>query len=280
MRYLLVAAVALVLGTAAAPAAGTKFVLPYELVVARDGSILVTDRSRVLRIAQRSGRVVVHRRVPGATELTGLALLGGGTLLAADLPSDSILRIPPKGPVTKVASVPSPVDVLADASGTILVASIADGVGLVRVDLASGEVQPFANVVKPHGLDRLPGGDLVVHDGARVSRVDGTTGAVTPFAAVDAFELAVASNGVVYGATGGPTGGRVVRIAPTGRVTRIAGTGRLGPHRDGRALRAPMLPSALAFARDGSLLVTQIEPVPAVRRIDLARGTISTLALG
>ncbi len=281
MRCLLVAAVALVLGAAAAPAAGTKFVLPYEIVVAHDGSIYFADRSRVLRIAPKSGRVVVHRRVPGATELTGLALLRDGTLLAADLPSGSIVRIPPKGAVTKVASVASPVDVLADAAGTtLLVASIADGVGLVRVDLATGEVEPFADVEKPHGLDRLPTGDLVVHDGARVSRVDATTGAVTPFAAVDAFELAVASNGVVYGATGGPTGGRVVRIAPTGRVTRIAGTGRLGPHRDGRALRAPMLPSALAFARDGSLLVTQIEPVPAVRRIDLSRGTISTLALG
>lgn len=280
MRWLALLALA-VTCTAASAAPGPRFVLPYDLVVARDGSIYVTDRSRILRIAPKSGHVVVHRRVPGAKELVGLALLRDGTLLAADLPSGAILRIPPKGSITTVATVPAPVDLLAAADGrTMLVASIADDVGLVRVDLASGAVEPFAAVEKPHGLDRLPNGSLVVHDGHRVSRVDPTTGAVTPFAAVDAFELAAAPNGVVYGATGSPTGGRVVRISPTGRVTRVAGTGRLGVHRDGPALRAPMLPSALAIARDGSLLVAQIEPVAAVRRVNLARGTIATLALG
>jgi hypothetical protein len=141
-------------------------------------------------------------------------------------------------------------------------------------------VQPFANVEKPHGLASTAGGDFVVHDGHSVSRVDGTTGAVTRLADVDAFGLAIAPNGVVYGATGGPAGGRVVRISPDGVVERVAGTGRLGPHRDGRALRAPMLPSAVALARDGSLLVAQIEPVPAIRRVSLSRGTITTLARG
>jgi hypothetical protein len=189
--------------------------------------------------------------------------------------------VPAKGAVRALAAVPAPVDLLVDpGAGTVWVASIADDVGLVRVGLATGTVEPFAAVEKPHGLDRLPDGDLVVHDGHAVSRVDVETGAVTPFASVDAFELAAAPNGVVYGATGGPAGGRVVRISASGRVTRVAGTGRLGPHRDGRALRSPMLPSALALARDGSLLVAQIEPVPALRKLDLARGTITTLARG
>ncbi len=69
-----------------------------------------------------------------------------------------------------------------------------------------------------------------------------------------------------------------MRISPSGRVVRVAGTGRLGAHRDGRALAAPMLPSAVALAPDGSLLVAQIEPVPAIRRVNLAAGTITTLA--
>ena len=280
MRWVVVVVVLLAVACATASAAAPpRFELPYDVVVARDGSIYVTDRSRILRVAPKGGKVVVHRRVPGATELVGLARLSDGTLLAADLPSGRIFRIPPSGSIAVVAIVRDPVDLLV-AGQSLLVASIAEGVGLVRVDLASGVVEPFAAVDKPHGLDRLPDGDLVVHDGAKVSRVSATTGEITPFAAVDAFELAAAPSGVVYGATGGPAGGRVVRIAPTGRVTRVAGTGRLGPHRDGRALRAPMLPSAVAIARDGSLVVAQIEPVPAIRRIDLSRGTISTIALG
>jgi streptogramin lyase len=153
-------------------------------------------------------------------------------------------------------------------------------VGLVRVDVASSRVEPFATAQQPHGLAQTSDGAFVVHDGHAVSRVDGDTGAVTRFASVDAFKLVVASNGVVYGATGSPRGGRVVRISPNGRAVPVAGTGRLGPQRDGKALRAPMLPSALAIARNGSLLVAQIEPVPAIRRINLSAGTIVTLARG
>ena len=281
MRFLL--AVVLLAVTSAATAAGvpTKFALPYDLVVARDRSIYFVDGPRILRLAPKGARITVHRRLPAATDLVGLARLADGTFLAADLPSGRILRVPRTGAVSTIATVPAPVDLLVEPSGTsLLVASIAVDVGLVRVELASGKVEPFADLDKPHGLDRLPGGDLVVHDGNVVSRVDATTGEVAPFARIDAFELAAAPNGVVYGATGTPTGGRVVRISPSGAVTRIAGTGRLGPHRDGRALRAPMLPSALALAPDGSLIVAQIEPVPAIRRVHLARGTISTLALG
>jgi hypothetical protein len=41
-----------------------------------------------------------------------------------------------------------------------------------------------------------------------------------------------------------------------------------------------MLPSALALGRDGSLVVAQIEPVPAIRRVNLSTGRITTLARG
>jgi sugar lactone lactonase YvrE len=219
--------------------------------------------------------------VRGASELAGLARLESGTLFAVDLPSGRVLRVPPRGPVSTIATVPMPVDLLADRSGaTLWVASIAEGVGLVRFDVASGAVEPFAGVDKPHGLARAANGDLVVHDGHAVSRVDRETGAVASFAKVDAFKIVVARNGTVYGATGGPRGGRVVRMSPSGRVKPVAGTGRLGPHRDGRALGAPMLPSAVALAPDGSLLVAQIEPIPAIRRVNVRAGTIVTLARG
>jgi streptogramin lyase len=281
MRGLLVLALVAVTcatGSAATPAG---FELPYDLVVARDGTIYFPDRARILRLQPSTGRIRVHRQVRGASELAGLARLDDGTLFAADLPSGRVLRVPPRGSAVTIATVPMPVDLLADDSGsTLWVASIADGVGLVRIDVATGAVEPFATVDKPHGLAHTANGDFVVHDGRGVSRVDGTTGAVGRLANVDAFKLVVAAGGTVYGATGGPKGGRVVRISPSGRVEPVAGTGRLGPHRDGRALGAPMLPSAVALARDGSLLVAQIEPIPAIRRVNLRAGTIMTLARG
>jgi len=282
MRRILLLLAPLAITCASAVAAPQpRFELPYDLVVARDGTISFPDRSRVLTLRPSTGRVRVYRKVPGASELAGLARLEDGTLYAADLPSGRILRIPRGGPVVTVAMVPEPVDLVVDPAGsTLWVASIAEGVGLVQVDVASGTVEPFAAVRQPHGVARTTGGDFVVHDGHAVSRVDGTTGVVTPLAKVDAFKVAVARNGAVYGATGGPSGGRVVRISPNGRVVRVAGTGRLGPHRDGRALAAPMLPSAVALAPDGSLLVAQIEPVPAIRRVNLATGRISTIARG
>jgi hypothetical protein len=283
MLFVVALAVALCVPLAqGAATARVTFELPYDLVVARDGSILFPDRGRILVLQPSTGRVRVHRRVPRATELVALARLEDGTLFASDLPSGRLLRIPRTGPVETVATVPMPVDVLGDPTGsTLWVASIAEGVGLVRVDVASGAVEPFAAVHQPHGLARTADGAVLVHDGHAVSRVDGDTGAVTPFASVDAFELVVAPSGLVYGVTGTPRGGRVVRISPNGgRVVPVAGTGRLGPHRDGKALRAPMLPSALALARGGSLLVAQIEPVPAIRRVNLAAGTIVTLARG
>lgn len=276
----LAALVVLAIACSSASASRGPFDLPYELLVARTGTIFVADGSRILSVQPRTGLVRVRSRVPGTSEIVGLARLADGTFIVADLPSGRIQRVPPKGLVTTVATVAMPVDLLVDPAGeAVWVASIAEGVGLVRVDLTSGTVEPFARVDRPHGLDRLPGGDLVVHDGHRVSRVDSTTGAVSPFVNVDAFELAATRSGVVFGATGGPRGGRVVRISPGGGVKVVAGTGKLGPHRDGRALRAPMLPSALAIAPDGSLVIAQIEPVPAIRRLDLRRGTISTIAL-
>jgi hypothetical protein len=72
----------------------------------------------------------------------------------------------------------------------------------------------------------------------------------------------------------------VVRIAPDGDVTIVAGTGTLGPHRDGPALEARILPTAVELASAGSLLVAQVRPIPAIRRIDLATGQMTTVARG
>jgi hypothetical protein len=257
-----------------------RFDLPYDLAVARDGTIFFLDRSRVLRFDPATQRVSIRATAP-TQELVGMALLEDGTLLVTDLPGNRIFRIDTSGRVSVVAQVPAPVDLVANTTGTtVWVASLADGVGVVRVDLPSGRVEPFARVENPHGIDRDPDGNFYAHDGHGISRIDGRTGVVTRFAEVDGIKLLVAPDRSVFGVVGNPSGGRVVRVSPNGNVATIAGTGALGPHRDGRAVDSPMLPSSVQFGHDGALLVTQVQPVPAIRRVDLASGTISTVVRG
>jgi DNA-binding beta-propeller fold protein YncE len=254
------------------------FSLPYDLALEPDGTVLFLDRLRVLAVD--AGRVRVHARTPSA-ELVAMDRLADGTLFVTDFPGNRILRVDTSGRVTAVARVDAPADLVADESGaTLWVASIADGVGVFRVDVASGRVEPFADPENPHGIDRAPNGDFYVQDGRRVSRMDGATGALTPFANTDAIKLHLAADGSVYGVEGNPSGGRLVRMAPDGTVTTVAGTGSLGPHRDGPALGIGVLPSGVVTSPDGNVLFTQIEPVPALRRLDTATGLVSTLARG
>jgi streptogramin lyase len=256
-----------------------RFELPYDLAVVPDGTILFLDRSRILRLDPATRRVSVHARTP-SPELIAMVRMGDGSFYVTDFPNNRVLRVDPAGRSSPVASVEAPADLVADPAGTTLwVASIAPGVGVVRVDVQSGRVEPFARVESPHGIDRDSSGDFYAHDGHVVSRIDGRTGAVSRFADVDAFKLLVA-DGSVYGVTGDPAGGTVVRIALDGVVTTVVGTGSLAPHRDGPALEAGILPSAVALAPDGALLVAQVQPIPAIRRVDPASGTITTLARG
>jgi streptogramin lyase len=265
---------------AIAVSARITFDLPYDLAIAPDGKIFFLDRSRILLFDPTTSRLAVHVTTP-SRELIAMVRLGDGSFFVTDFPADRILRVDPAGRVSAVASVQAPADLVADVTGTTLwVASIAPGVGVVRVDVASGRTQPFADVENPHGIDRDAAGDFYVHDGHGISRIDGRTGIVSRFADVDGIKLLAAPDNSVYGVVGDPSGGRVVRVEPDGEVTTVVGTGTIGPHRDGRALDAQILPSAVQLAPDGSLLVAQVEPIAAIRRVDLAAGTISTVVRG
>jgi hypothetical protein len=155
------------------------------------------------------------------------------------------------------------------------VGSLEDGV--YRVDLASGRTERIDPAESPHGIDRDAAGNLYFQDGRVVRRLT-PGGARTLVADVDAIKLLVAPD-ALYGVVGDPSGGSVVRIG-NGRVETIVGDNTLGPHRDGRAREARILPGAIALAPDGALLVAQVQPVPAIRRVDLAAGTIETLVRG
>jgi streptogramin lyase len=260
--------------------ASITFALPYDLAVLADGAILFLDRGRILRLDPRTRRVSLHAQT-SSQELVAMERLDDGTLFVTDFPENRILRVDRTGRSSVVAHVDAPADLVADSTGqTIWVASIAPGVGVVRVDVATGRVRPFADVEVPHGIDRDAAGNFYVQDGHAMSRIDGATGAVARFADVDAIKLLAMPDGSVFGVTGNPAGGRVVRVAPDGTVTPVAGTGSLGPHRDGPALEAGILPSAVEPAPDGSLIVTQVEPIPAIRRVDRPGGTITTIVRG
>jgi streptogramin lyase len=260
--------------------ATVRFDLPYDLAVLTDGTILFLDRGRILRLDPRTRRVALYAQTP-SRELIAMERLDDGTLFVTDFPANRILRVDRAGRSSVVAQVAAPADLVVDPGGqTIWVASIAPGVGVVRVDVPTGRIQPFASVEAPHGIDRDAAGNFYVHDGHAISRIDGNTGVVSRFADVDGIKLLVAPDGSVYGVVGSPAGGRVVRVAPDGSATTVAGTGSLGPHRDGPALEAGVLPSAVQFAPDGCLIVTQVEPIPAIRLVDRPGGTITTLARG
>jgi len=257
-----------------------RFDLPYDLAVLADGTILFLDRGRILRLDPRTRRVSLHARTDSG-ELIGMERLDDGTLFVTDFPGNRILRVDRAGRSSVVARVAAPADLVVDPAGrTMWVASIAPGVGVVRVDVPTGRVEPFASVEAPHGIDRDPAGNFYVDYGQAISRIDGNTGAVSRLAGVDGVKRLVAPDGSVYSVAGSPAGGRVVRVARDGTVTTVAGTGLLGPHRDGPALEAGILPSAVQFAPDGSLIVTQVEPIPAIRRVDRPGGTITTLVRG
>jgi sugar lactone lactonase YvrE len=257
---------------------GVRFLLPYDLTVAPDGSIYFPDGSRVLLWTPGTRHVSVYATTP-SRELTSVVRVRDGTLYASDLTNGQILRIDTNRRVTVVAPVPAPGDMTMDASGTTLwVGSIENGV--YRVDLAHGSVELIDRAIGVHGIDRDGAGNLFVHDANRITRIDAVTHAKTIFADIDAGKILVAPDGSVYAGVGGPAGGRIVHIGRDGKATPVVGTGDIGPHADGRALDARILPAAAQFAPDGALLVTQAQPIAAIRRVDLAAGTITTLARG
>jgi hypothetical protein len=182
--------------------ASLRFDLPYDLAVLGDGTVLFLDRGRILRLDPRTRRVSLYAQTP-SRELIAMERLDDGTLFVTDFPANRILRVDPAGRSSVVAQVDAPADLVVDPAGqAIWVASIAPGVGVVRVDVPTGRVEPFANVEAPHGIDRDACGNFYVHDGHAMSRIDGATRAVSRFADVDGIKLLVALDGSVYGIEG------------------------------------------------------------------------------
>jgi len=280
---------------AAAPA--PRLAQPYGVLVDHRGRVFVADagRHQVLRYDARRKRLV---RVAGSGragsagdggpavrarfgELVSLAEDTRGRLYVSDLHNGVIRRFTVGGGITTVARIPGATGIDVDPSGRYLaVASIERGV--IRVDLATGGLETLVavgnGVVGPHGLHYDARGDLLVGDPRNgVLRIDHSTGELRKVARIDTANVLPTARGL-YVTVGSPDGGRVLLLRPDGTRRIVVGTGRISRHRDGvRATRVGILPTGLALARDGSLLVAQARPIAALRRVTRA-GIITTLA--
>jgi streptogramin lyase len=192
-----------------------------------------------------------------------------------------VRRIDRRGTIRTVARIRAAANVAVDRTGRFLaIASIETGV--YRLELATGKLEHVAGegtgaaVDGPHGLAYDRAGNLWIA-GRDLRRLD-ADGRIEVVSAEPVFKVLPTADGTVYAVSGDPDGGRVWRVEQGGRLTPLVGTGSLSPHRDGvPALSVGILPSDVALARDGSLLVAQTRPVPAVRRVDLRTGRITTL---
>lgn len=270
----------LVLLLVALPASSApRLELPYDVELDPAGRIVLADggRHQLLRWDAARERLVVVKT--GVGEPTSISFDRRGNVYLSDVANGVVRRVDARGRMTTVLRLDQVASVSVDPSGRYLaVASFTRGV--MRVTLATGDAETVAGIGElrtPHGVAYARNGDLWIADtGAGVFRLP-PGGSLALVSRVRAFDVVPVAGGAAYLISGGPTGGRVDRLSSTGTRTRVAGNGRLTRHADGiRATRAGILPSDVLPLPGGRLLLTQIEPVAALRVIDRA-GTIRTM---
>lgn len=288
MRILLAAVAGLVLLTGGASAGGVGLQLPYDLE-SRGRTVWIADglRHQILRVELGGGGVTVVAGTGTAgfsgdggratqarlDEPVGLALDRRGNLYVADLGNARIRRVAADGTVTTVANVRAPGNVALSPDGRWLaIASLENAV--YRLDLRTGRTTRLAGADNPHGLAYDRDGTLLVAEQTGLRRFD-ARGRATRVVRGDFFKVHVAPNGAVYVLSGSPTGGHVDRVV-RGKLVRVAGTGGLTPYRATQpALKAGLLASDVEVLADGTILVSQTMPEPALRR--LAGGRLVTI---
>jgi streptogramin lyase len=270
--------------------------LPYGLLVDQKGRVFIADagrhqvlgydaqRQRLVRVAGNGKAGIGGDGGPALRaqlgEITSLAEDSTGQLYISDVHNGVVRRFVPGGRIATVARVPGVVGIDIDPAGKFLaIASIERGV--MRLNLSTGGLETLVPVGQgvegPHGLRYDASGDLWVADpGSRVIRIDHSSGELNEVARIDTATVLPTARGV-YVTVGDPGGGQVLLIRPDGSRHRVVGTGRISRQRNNvRATRVGIRPTAIALARDGSLLVAQDRPVPALRRVS-RRGIITTV---
>jgi len=278
-------------------------------MAARGSIVYIADglRHQVLRYDLKTRRVVVF----AGTGRTGTSGDGGpasrarlaeptelvldrlGNLYFSDVDQGRVRRIDLRGIITTIARVPAAAGVAVDPTGRYLAVASIEG-RVYRVDLAtralervagdgteasSGDGGPAASarLNRPHDVMYDAQGNLLVAETAGIRRIDAATGTIETAFRRSAFKVVAGPAGTFFLLNGNPTGGTVTEIDAKGATLRVIGTGTLSRHVDRAPIdRVGFLPSDVEPVV-GALLITQTEPVPAVRRLASGSRTLTTL---
>jgi DNA-binding beta-propeller fold protein YncE len=282
--------VAVVFGTGVPGYSDSQVNNPYGLVVGPDGGLYFCDldNQRVRRLDLRTQTVTT---IAGSGE-RGYRGDGGAAVTAAlNMPHE--LRFDARGDlfvVERDSHVVRKIDMRTHVITTVA------GTGTAGFS-GDGGPATAAQLRQPHSIAFDRDGALLICDigNHRIRRVDMSSGIISTFAGTG--ETTATPEGAPAAGTA-LRGPRTIAVAPSGDLfialregnaiyrldarTRtlhhVAGTGETGYAGDGGPARLAKLggPKGLALARDGSLYVADTEN-HAIRRIDLARGTIDTV---
>ncbi len=289
----------------AAPPLGLR--LPYDLE-ARGATLYIADglRHQVLRLDLRSRKLTVFAGtgVAGSSgdkgparkaridEPTELVFDRAGNLYLSDFSQGRVRRISPRGIIATVARVPDAAGLAVHPDGGSLAIASIDGY-VRRLDLATGRLELIAGngtqasggdggpaaqaqVNRPHDVAYDTRGNLLIAEAAGVRRIDAATGAIETALRLPAFKLVPGQRGTLYLINGGPSGGTVTQVDASGSVLRVIGTGRLSRHVDRVQIgKVGFLPSDVEPV-SGAVLISQTEPIPAIRRLASGGTTLTT----
>jgi len=304
---ILVSVLAALLATAAGGASRPHLRLPYDLA-ARGSTVYVADglRHQILRFDLKRRLLVVvagtgktgtsgdggPARKARLTEPAEITLDPGGNLYFSDVNQGRVRRVDRRGIITTVGRVPAAAGVAVDPSGRYLAVSSIEG-WVYRFDLVSGARERLAGdgtpvssgnggpaaeaqLNGPHDVTYEPNGDLLVSEATGVRRIDAQTGRIAKAFPQLGFKVVVGPNGTYFLMAGDPNGGKITQVKRNGDVVRVIGTGRLSRH----VPRAPIgrvgfLPSDVEPVA-GALLISETQPVAAIRRLAAGSSTLTT----
>jgi DNA-binding beta-propeller fold protein YncE len=296
------------LSAPAASAPRHRLQLPYD-VEARDGFLYIADagRHQLLRYnlarrkltvlagtgrAGRSGDGGPARRARLA-EPTELVLDRAGNVYFSDVFDGRVRRIDRRGVITTVARVPATAGLSVDPESRFLAIGSIEGY-VYRMPLPAGPLERLAGdgtpassgdggpagkaqVDEPHDVTYDPAGNLLIMERAGVRRIDAATGTINTVFPGCVCKVVPGARGTLYLMSGDPNGGKITQVDSSGTVLRVIGTGGLSRHKDRVAIdRIGFLPTDVEPV-GGAILITQGQPIAAVRRLANGSRTLTTL---